>query len=152
MTFLELARNRRSVRKFKDEPVDAELMKQVLEAARAAPTAANMQPVRLIVVQSSEAKEKLSHAANCYGAPISIIVCSDRSRAWKRPFDGKSTAAIDASSLTDHMMLCAADIGLAGVWICYVKPDVVRKAFNMPEGWAPVNILALGRAYESPAP
>lgn len=66
MTFLELARNRRSVRKFKDEPVEAELLKQVLEAARAAPTAANMQPVRLIVVQSSEAKEKLSHAANCY--------------------------------------------------------------------------------------
>lgn len=152
MTFLELARNRRSVRKFKDEPVDAELMKQVLEAARAAPTAANMQPVRLIVVQSSEAKEKLSHAANCYGAPISIIVCSDRSRAWKRPFDGKSTADIDASILTDHMMLCAADIGLAGVWICYFKPDVVRKEFNLPEGWEPVNILALGRADESPAP
>lgn len=151
MTFLELARNRRSVRKFKDEPVDAELLKQVLEAARAAPTAANMQPIRLIVVQSSEAKEKLSHAANCYGAPVSVVVCADRSRAWKRPFDGKITADIDASILTDHMMLCATSLGLASVWICYFKPDVVQKEFSLPESWEAVNILALGHADESPA-
>lgn len=152
MSFLELARNRRSVRKFKDEPVDAELLRQILEAARAAPTAANNQPVRLIVVQSAEAQEKLSHAANCYGAPVSVVVCADRSRAWKRPFDGKSTAGIDASILTDHMMLCAASLGLASVWICYFKPDIVRKEFSLPESLEPVNILALGHADESPAP
>lgn len=152
MSFLEIARNRRSVRKFKETPVEPQSLEQVLEAARAAPTAANLQPVRLIVVQSSEARQKLSYAANCYGAPVSVIVCADHSRAWKRPYDGKSTADIDASILTDHMMLCAADLGLAGVWICYFKPKVIRKEFSLPECWEAVNILALGYADESPVP
>ena len=63
-------------------------METILEAAHVAPTAANMQPVKLLVVKSDEAKEKLAKAANIYSAPVAIIVCADTDKAWTRPFDG----------------------------------------------------------------
>ena len=71
-----------------------------------------MQPVRLLIVKSDEAKEKLAKAANIYNAPVAIIVCADTNKAWTRPFDGMKTTDIDASIITDHMMLTATEQGL----------------------------------------
>ena len=113
-----------------------------------APTAANLQPVRLIVVQSEEGLSKIGKAANIYGAPLAIIVCADHDKAWVRPFDNKQTGDIDASILTDHMMLEATELGLGSVWICYFKPDVIRKEFDLPNNLEPVNILAIGYSNE----
>lgn len=79
-----------------------------------------------------------------YGAPVAIVVCADRSKAWKRPFDGMITTDIDASILTDHMMLEATEQGLGSVWICYFKADVLKKEINLPEHLEPINILAIG--------
>lgn len=50
-------------------------------------------------------------AANIYNAPLAIIVCADHNKAWVRPFDRKQTGDIDASILTDHMMLQATELG-----------------------------------------
>ena len=113
---------------------------KILEAAHAAPTAANMQPVRLMVVKSKEGLEKVGKAANIYQAPAAIVVCADKTKAWKRPFDGKIT--------TDHMMLEATELGLGSVWICYFKPDILKEELNLPENLEPVNILALGYSDE----
>ena len=64
-------------------------METILEAAHVAPTAANMQPVKLLVVKSDEAKEKTGkRAANIYSAPVAIIVCADTDKAWTRPLMG----------------------------------------------------------------
>ena len=151
MSFLETAKKRYSVRKYKEQPIESDKLENILEAAHVAPTAANLQPVRLIVVKSEEAREKLALAANTYNAPVSIIVCADHSKAWKRPFDGKITTDIDATILTDHMMLAATEEGLGSVWICFFKPDVIKKEFNLPEHLEPINILAIGYADEEPA-
>lgn len=77
-----------------------------------------------------------------------IVVCADKTKAWKRPFDGKITTDIDASILTDHMMLEATELGLGSVWICYFKPDILKEELNLPENLEPVNILALGYSDE----
>lgn len=104
------------------------------------------------MIQEEEGLEKLSKAANVYHAPLVIVVCADHDKAWVRPFDHKQTCDIDASILTDHMMLQAADLGLGSVWICYFKPDVLRKEFDIPENLEPVNILAVGYSDETPQP
>lgn len=109
---LDLAKKRYTVRNYNSKKVDAEKLRVILEAAHAAPTAANLQPVRLLVVQEAEGLQKLSKTANVYGAPCAVIVCADHSRAWVRPFDQKNTCDIDASILTDHMMLAATELGL----------------------------------------
>lgn len=151
MDFLKLVRARYSVRQYQNRPVEPEKVEQLLEAAQAAPTAANRQPVRLLVVETPDGRRRLAGAAELYGAPLAVVVCADRSRAWKRPFDGKQTTDIDASILTDHMMLAASALGLGSVWICYFQPEAVKAAFGLPEHLEPVNILAVGYADGAPA-
>ena len=151
MDFIELAKRRCSVRAYEDRKVEPEKLERILEAARIAPTAKNLQPVKLLAVQSGEGLEKVGKAANIYGAPLAIIVCADHQRAWTRPFDSKRSTDIDASILTDHMMLEATELGLGSVWICFFKPDVLREEFSLPEHLEPVNILAVGYASGAPA-
>ena len=130
MEFLDIAKKRYSVRNYTEQKVEAEKLEQILEAAHVAPTAANLQPVHLIVAQSEEALQKVGKAANIYNAPVAVIVCADHDKAWVRPFDHKNTCDIDASILTDHMMLQATELGL-------------------PDNLEPVNILVIGYANEN---
>lgn len=144
MDFINIAKKRHSVRSYTSQKVEPEKLEQILEAAHVAPTAANLQPVHLIAVQSEEGLAKISKAAGIYNAPLAIIVCADHEKAWVRPFDQKQTGDIDASILTDHMMLQATELGLGTVWVCYFKPDVLREEFQLPDHLEPVNILVIG--------
>ena len=137
MDFLKLVRARYSVRQYQNRPVEPEKLERVLEAAR--------------LVETPDGRRRLAGAAELYGAPLAVVVCADRSRAWKRPFDGKQTTDIDASILTDHMMLAASALGLGSVWICYFQPEAVKAALGLPEHLEPVNILAVGYADGAPA-
>ena len=135
MDFINIAKQRYSVRSYTDQKVEAEKLEKILEAAHVAPTAANLQPVHLIAVQGEEGLAKIGKAANIYGAPLAIIVCADHNKAWVRPFDKKQTGDIDASILTDHMMLQATELGLGSVWVCYFKPVILMK------GWRTQSVL-----------
>ena len=146
MNFLDLAKKRYTVRAYKKQQVEREKLDTILEAGRVAPTGANKQPQHLIVVQSEEGQNKIGKAANIYGAPLAIIVCSNIKETWVRPFDKKKLTDIDASIVTDHMMLAATDLGLGSVWICYFKPDVIKTEFNLPCNLEPINILVIGYA------
>ncbi len=151
MEFLELAKSRYSVRSYNGKKVEREKLDKILYAAHTAPTAANLQPVKLIVVQSDEGLKKINQAARIYNAPLVIIVCSDTSKAWIRKYDSKNTVDIDASILTDHMMLEATDLGLGSLWICWFKPDVIKEEFHLPNHLEPINLLAIGYTDEQPA-
>ena len=152
MDILHIIKARHSVRRYQDRVVDEETLLRILEAAHAAPTAANRQPVRLLVIREKEGLQKVGKAANIYGAPAVVIVCASRAKAWTRE-DGMNSAVIDAAILTDHMMLEAASLGLGSVWICWFRADVLKKEFALPEELEPVNILALGwSAQEAASP
>ena len=151
MDFLEIAKKRYSVRNYSDRKVEAEKLDKILQAAHVAPTEANLQQVLLIAVQEKDGLEKIGKGANIYGAPLAVIVCANHDKAWVRPFDNKQTTDIDASILTDHMMIEATELGLGSVWVCYFKPDIIRKEFNLPDNLEPVNILAIGYSNEEAA-
>lgn len=150
MSFLDIAKKRYSVRNYHPQKVENDKLTAILEAAHVAPTAANLQPYKLLVVQEQEGLNKIAKAANIFGAPLAIIVCGDHNKAWRRPLDGKRTVDIDASIITDHMMHQATDLGLGTLWVCYFKPDVLRAEFNIPEHLEPINILAVGYAADQP--
>lgn len=151
MNFIEIAKKRYSVRNYSGKKVEKEKLDKILQAAHVAPTAANLQPVHLIAVESKEGLEKISKGANIYNAPLAIIVCADHNKAWVRPFDQKQTGDIDAAILTDHMMLEATELGLGTVWVCYFQPDVIRKEFDLPDNLEPINILVIGYGNEAPS-
>lgn len=152
MDFATLIRERYSVRSYLPKQVEVEKLNTILEAGRFAPTAANLQPITVLVAEEKDSLTKLSKAANIYDAPLALIVCANKEVAWTRPFDGMQTTDIDASIVTDHMMLQAAALGLGSVWICYFKPDVVKNEFAIPDNLEPVNILAIGYADKSSTP
>ena len=151
MDFLTLAKKRYACRKYLDKQVEPEKLAQILEAGRVAPTGANRQPQRLVVVQSKEGMERLSHCTRDFGAPIAIIVCANTDEVWTRKYDNKKIGDIDASIITDHMMLCAASLGLDTLWICMFKPEAVREEFSLPTNVEPVNILLIGYGDGIPA-
>ena len=76
MDFLQLAKERHSVRKYATAAVEADKLENILEAGRVAPTAANRQPQRFLVVSTSEGLSRLGKAARLHGAPLAIVVCA----------------------------------------------------------------------------
>lgn len=151
MNFIEIAKRRYACRTYKADKVEKDKLDLILEAAHVAPTGANRQHQKLIVVQEKEGLSKIAKATDIYNAPLAIIVCGDSSRAWRRPYDSKKLTDIDTSIITDHMMLQATELGLGTVWVCYFKPDVLQNEFSIPENLEPEHILLIGYGDEEPA-
>lgn len=88
MDFLELARERFSVRKFSTKTIEPERIAQILAAANLAPTAHNLQPQKIYVLASSGAIQKIREITPMtYKAPLVFLVCYDRNISWKNTED-----------------------------------------------------------------
>ncbi|MEG1617811.1 MAG: nitroreductase family protein [Bacteroidales bacterium] len=147
MDFLELSKQRYSVRDYAEQPVEREKIEQIIEAARFAPSAVNFQPWVFLVVREKENREKMQE---CYHrewfktAPCYILLCADKSQSWKRKVDGKDFGDVDVAIATEHMCLEAVDLGLGTCWVCNFDPKKVRENFQLPENLEPIVILPLG--------
>lgn len=149
MEFLQLAKERHSVRKYLAQPVEEAKLQSILEAGRIAPTAANKQPQRFMVITQDCGLAKLAKAATLHGAPLAIVVCGLKDKVWVRPQDGHDMIDIDTTIATTHMMLQAWALGIASCWITYFDPAIVRQEFSLPPTVEPVSILALGYAADT---
>ena len=153
MEFSTLAAARYSVRDFSDAPVSKQELDVVLEAGRLAPTACNLQPQRIYVLQSEQALASIRAITPCaFNAPLVLLVCGDTSESWNNPYSGHDAAEMDASIVTSHMMLQAAQLGLGTTWVCFFDPAKVKAAFSLPEGVEPYCLLPLGRPADSARP
>lgn len=145
MDFLDLVKQRYSVRKFSDKPIEREKLERILEAGNAAPTACNRQPQRIMVINSEEAVNKLRKCTEChFNAPSALLVCYDRNDCWIRGYDGKSSGDIDASIVATHMMLAAQEIGIGTTWVMHFIPEAMRAEFEIPPNIEPVALLVMG--------
>ncbi len=145
MEYFELIRNRFSVRKFKNEKVKSEDIKKILEAGHLAPTGCNNQPQRILVIDSDEGLEKLKRSTKChFNAPCAMLICYHRDECWKRRYDGRDCGVVDASIVTTHMMLAAADIGVGTTWVMHFDPEAIVLEFNVPAEFDPVALLVMG--------
>ena len=143
--FQTLAKDRYSCRSFKDTPLTEEQVRQILEAARVAPTAANKQPVHVWVVRSPEGLEKLKGATDyTYGAPAVFMVGAKPDAAWVRKYDGKNGAEVDAAIVGTHIMLAASDLGLGNVWVGSFDPARIKADFPQTEGYEVVCLFPVG--------
>lgn len=147
MDFLKLASERHSVRNFLPELPSREKIERILEAARLAPSAVNLQPWHFFICESDEAKNALRR---CYQrdwfqtAPIYIIVCADPEAAWHRPEDGKIHSDIDAAIAAEHICLAAAAEGLGTCWVCRFDPKEVVRELALPSSFQPVALIPVG--------
>ena len=155
MNFQELVRKRYSVRAYKPAPVDEEKLNRVLEAARLAPTAANRQPFRIIVIPTQGRESELRRV---YGrdwftqAPLVLAVCAVPSESWVRRVDGWSAAEVDATIAMAHIVLAAAEEGLGTCWIAAFDPAAAREVLGLPPDVIASAFTPLGYPADSPAP
>lgn len=146
MEFSELIQKRYSVRAYRNTPVEDAKLQQVLEAANWAPTAANRQPFRIVVIHTSgkTAELKRLYHRDWFGqAPLVIGICAVRSEAWSR-MDGKNYAEVDATIAMDHLILAAANLGLGTCWVAAFNPEVAREILALPPEVEPIAFTPLG--------
>lgn len=146
MSLAKLVHNRYSCRKYSSKEVSNEVINEMFELCRYAPSAVNLQPWEFIVVNKPELLEKLftSYKRDWIRSASTIIIClGNREKAWVRS-DGKNHTDIDVSIIIDHLTLAATEKGLATCWVCNFNVSKVANDFNIPQHLEPVALLPLG--------
>ena len=135
MDFNAFVSSRYSIRRFDtSKTIPQEALLRVLEAGRMAPSAANRQPWKILVVQSTEYLEQLHQAYNApwfSDVPAVILVKGIVSEAWQRRVDDYVAIETDLAILMNHLILAAHAEGLATCWIAAFDPDVLRSVFQL---------------------
>lgn len=148
---LELLHQRRSIRRFGEQPVSEEQIHSMLSAAMAAPTAHNRQHWHFVVISKREALDRLSevhrYAKMLTQATLCIAVCGDRTHAfWEQ----------DCAAATQNILLAATGLGLGSVWLgIHPNPEPVQTVRNLlaiPEPYVPLNLIAIGHPAEAKEP
>lgn len=152
--FHELLLDRRTIRKYTDEPVDPQDVRLILEAALTSPTSKNARSWQFVVVEDRDMLGRLgqckpNYATSVAGAPLAVVVTADmtKSEAW---IEDASVAAI-------IMQLQAADLGLGSCWVEVrdryredgePAEEYVRELLGIPEEMGIVCIVSFGHKNE----
>lgn len=142
LDIFDAIRTRRSIRRYKAQPVEQKKLDQVLEAGRLAPSAKNLQPWHFILVTSEELRRALraAYAADWFvEAPAILVACGDPSGAWRR-MDGEEYWKVDVSIAMQNMVLAAWDLGLGTCWIGAFDEEAAKRVLKVPDG---VRVLAM---------
>jgi nitroreductase len=144
MSVLEVIQKRRSVRKYKENPIPEEVLLRVLEAARLAPSGKNFQPWKFIIVKDKALKEKLARASAgqffIAKAPIIIVGCGFPDNCYARMGRYMKSWSVDVTIALEHLILQAQEEGLGTCWIGSFEEEEVKAILNVPEE---VKVLAL---------
>lgn len=158
MDILDAVKGRRSVRAFKSQVVPAEVVEKLIEAARWAPSAGNIQPWEFIIVRKPEIRKRLSEAALDQAfvekAPVVIVVCADETRSSAGyGIRGKTLYCIqDTAAAIQNIHLAAYSLGLGTCWVGAFREEEAAEALKIPLGMRPVAIIPVGYPAEFPPP
>ncbi|MHC1590549.1 MAG: nitroreductase family protein [Candidatus Helarchaeales archaeon] len=148
---LEVIKSRRSVRRFSTKKVDKKILKEMLEAARWAPSAGNRQPVEILVIQNEEMRKKISELTGHKRyefCPVIFLACINNERAKIKYGKkiGEYLAIIDSAIAVQNMMLVAAAHGLGTSWgdVIGAQKQAVRELFNLPDFIEPFTFIPIG--------
>jgi len=151
MDVAQAIRTRCSCRNYQDKPVEREKLLAVLEAARQAPSAKNLQDWRFVVVTDREIRRRLAAAANnqtfLENAGAIVVGCTTSDHVMRC---GQAVGPIDVAIAMEHMCLQAAELGLASCWIGSFYPDKVKPIVGIPDDVTIVELLALGYPADAP--
>ncbi len=152
MDFFNVISERYSVRAYKKDMVEDEKLQKILKAAQLAPTAANRQPFRIIVISTKGKEEELRriyHREWFVQAPLVIGIVALPEKAWSR-MDGKNYAEVDATIAMDHLILAAANEGLGTCWVAAFDPEAAKEILNLPDETEPIAFTPLGYPADKP--
>jgi len=148
MQFLELMRSRHSIRGYSDREVEKEKLDYMIEAFRVAPSAKNIQPWHLVVVDDKDIINMLVPACNnqtfISEAPVVIAVIGDEMNAYGRMGGYASSLFVDIGIAFEHLVLAAREQGLGTCWIGAFKEEEVKRILHVPGDLRVVALTPLG--------
>lgn len=150
MDVIDAMKSRRSIRRYKRDPVEKDEILACLEAARWAPSADNFQPWEFVVVTDEEARAKLA-GIHTYGrfmrnSPVVVVVLADPNSSPKH-YHG------DASVATQNLLLAAHSMGFGTCWVGVIDSvfeEPIRELLGIPEDLRVLCAVSLGRPAERP--
>lgn len=158
MEIFDIFKSRRSIRSFTSEDVSDEEIEKIIEAARWAPSAGNIQPWEFIVIRRTETKREIAKAAlNQFfieEAPVVIVVCADEARS-SRVYGSRGASLYciqDTAAATENMLLAICALGLGACWVGAFNEEEVKRILRIPRGLRPVAIIPIGHPAEKPSP
>ena len=148
----EAIKNRRSIRKYEDKPVEKATVEKLLRAAMQAPSAGNQQPWEFIVIENKETLAQMAnvspYATPLKNAAVSIIVLVNKDSLrfpsyWQQ----------DLAAATQNLLLEAAELGLGAVWLGIAPEEdrmqFLKELFQLPQGVEAFAALAIGYSSEN---
>ena len=156
MDAMECIKTRVSVRSYRPDQISEEVIREILEAATAAPSSGNVQDWEFIVVRNPEGKRRLSEAA--YGqdfineAPVVVVVCSDLKKiSGAYGIRGESLYSIqNTAAAIQNLMLAAWSKGIGSCWVGAFNEERVRGILVLPSYVRPLAIITLGYPDKKP--
>jgi len=152
MTYDEIIKNRYSVRSFNDKKVDNNLIKQILEAGRIAPSAGNKQPTIVYILNENNINNLDLATKYNFSKLNTFLICYDKDLSYKRGYDSLDFGCQDASIVITHMMLKITDLGLGSCWVGSFDTFKLKEILNLPDNIIPVALLPFGYLKESSVP
>jgi len=155
-TVLENIKQRVSIRRFRPDPVPEAVLARLIEAARWAPSAGNLQPWHFYVVTAPDRRRCLAQAALnqdfVAAAPVCIVVCAEpeRSAAHYRERGRSLYCLQDTAAATQNILLAATAAGLGSCWVGAFDEKRVAACLDMPRGRVPVALVPLGYPARQP--
>lgn len=154
MDVIEAINNRRSIRRYKNKEIEDEKLNRILKSAQIAPSAANRQEWKFIVVKNKDIRDKLVEAAHRQKfvgqAPVTIVACSTESERLMPC--GQYAYTVDLSIAVSFMILEATELGLGTCWLGAFDEELVKLILDIPEEVRVPAMFTLGYADESPSP
>ncbi len=146
MELKEAIKKRQSIRAYEDKPVPEEKLKNVLEAARLAPSGNNRQPMKLVVVKESKRRQELGQAADgqTFVGEAPIVIAAVATEPEHIMSCGVPRYPVDLAIAVDHMTLAAVDEGLGTCWIGAFSQERVKEILKIPHKYRVVALLPLG--------
>lgn len=142
---MEIVKDRRSVRKYKKEPVPMEKLMLLVEAARWAPSAGNSQPWEFVLINDEDMVGALRAVSPgwLFEAPALIVLCINKKRETDWSY-------IDVGAAMQNILLCAHSLGLGCCPIGSFVVQVLRELLELPEHLEPVLLITVGYPDENP--
>ena len=153
MSTLEIIKTRRSVRSFRDEPIQDSDALKILDAARLAPSGGNRQRWKFIYVKD---KQILRMVKSCspgfYGdATVGIIAGIEyEERAFGGTDYGSLVGILDIGFAAENILLAAHALGLGGCAIASFNAECIKKVINAPDNFRPVILISIGHPDKQP--
>lgn len=146
MELKEAIKKRQSVRAYEDRPVPEEKLRNVLEAARLAPSACNRQAWKFVVVRESKRRQELAEAANgqTFVGEAPIVIAAVATEPEYVMDCGVPSYPVDLAIAVTHMTLAAVEEGLGTCWLGAFSQEGVKEILKIPDKYRVVTLFPLG--------